>query len=146
MAVDVEKLLLVTAVGVGGYLAYTEWWEPLRKQREAEAKAAALAAASGGKLSVKDALTNIGAKACQDVAALYKVPASSSAGACYLASKLATVATLVSTKLTIKAAEAAGHEIGKGGIEAAHLASKGASAVGHAVAKLKFWGLEGLSC
>jgi hypothetical protein len=156
--VDNTQALAAAGAVVGGYFVYTRWWLPMEKQREAEAKARA--AASSTKGGYQEALTQIGAKACQDVAAVYHVPAAKSAGACYLASKLATVATVLGTKLTIKAAEDAGHELGKAA-SALNAASSGKLTVKNAlvkasvdplklsvkaVEKLKFWGLEGLHC
>lgn len=157
-----EKLLAAGVVGVGGYFAYTELVRPYLLKRKLEEQAATLAAAKG--ISYQDALAEIGAKACQGLAASYGIPPGQSGDACALAGKLAVVAG----KYAVKGAIIAGKEIGKGAAVGAKAVAHAAVATEHAVVgagktavhaaesavkapvnlvkKLKFWGLEGLHC
>lgn len=138
------KLATLAALGAGGYFGYRYW-----KQRQLEAQAKALAAKTG--VPYKDILAALGSAACKAYLKS-QTGTSTSLGnsACDLGGKLASVVILKGGKLAFIAGKgaggatvAAGKAIGSGVVSAGKAVGNVASS---AVSKLKFWGLEGLSC
>ena len=132
------KILIGAGVAAGAYFGYTELLQPYLAQRELEAKAAALQAKTG--MSKGDALSAVASLACRAAVTAQGVPSNPlSSAACELAGRLASLGIQKGGKLAIKGLKS-------GAKDAAAVGSGTKKAVVSAAKKLKFWGLEGLSC
>jgi hypothetical protein len=152
------KLMVLALVGVGGYLGYTQVLRPYLLEQELKAKAKALAAAKG--ISYQDALAQIGAAVCQKIVQYEeggKPPTNLEKLGCSIAGKVAGVVVYKGGKLLVKGVEIGAGAVASGAEDVAHYTATGAKDVAHvtvgagkavanAVSKLKFWGVEGLSC
>ena len=140
------KLAFLAVAGAGGYFGWRYY-----QQRKLEEQAKAIALATG--VPAKDILAALGSAACK---AYLKSQTGGVGGgslgnsACDVAGKLASIVIMkggkVAIKGTVAGAKAIGSGVVTGGKAVGNVIVGGGKAAVNVVSKLKFWGLEGLSC
>lgn len=160
---DAGKVIGYAALGVGGFLAWTELIDPYLKQRALEAQARALAAKTG--MNYKAALAQVGAAACKAyLTSTGSPPNPLSNAACGLAGQVASIVVMKGGKEAIKGLKLGARAVAHNPVTAAGVilaapvvvpylvaekipgVNTAVNTAKKAVSKLKFWGLEGLSC
>jgi hypothetical protein len=139
------KLVTMLALGVGGYFGYQELLKPYLAQKRLEEQARLIALKTGA--PYKNVLAALGSSACKAYATSQGTPPNPLVNAgCDLAGIVASQVILKGGGLAIKGLKGAAQGVVAGSKGVEHGVVGAGKAIGHAVSKLKFWGLEGLSC